>query len=235
VPTPMLRAGTPDVASVRRPPGQLVRGILSPFERASEILFGLIMALTITGALSVAQATEHETRALFASTLACNIAWGLVDGVLYVFNALVERGRRRLLTLALQGNADGVDVSELLAEVLPGRLLERLTPAEVHALRERFASQPGASERPRVRGRDVLGAVAVFLLVTASTFPVSLPFLLVRDPAEAMAISRGLSLLLLFFSGYAVGRYAGLRPVWVGLSTLAIGAVLVGVVKALGG
>ena len=50
-----------------------------------------------------------------------------------------------------------------------------------------------------------------------------------------MAISRGLSLLLLFFSGYAVGRYAGLRPVWVGLSTLGIGAVLVGLVKALGG
>ena len=85
------------MASVRRPPGQLVRGILSPFERASEILFGLIMALTITGALSVAHATEQETRALFASTLACNIAWGLVDGVLYVFNALVERGRRRLV------------------------------------------------------------------------------------------------------------------------------------------
>jgi VIT1/CCC1 family predicted Fe2+/Mn2+ transporter len=235
VATSMLRAGTPDVASVRRPPGQLVRGILSPFERASEILFGLIMALTITGALSVAQATEHETRVLFASTLGCNIAWGLVDGVLYVFNALVARGRHRLVTLALQGSADGVDVSELLAEVLPGRLLERLTPAELQALRQRLASHPGDSERPRVRGHDVLGAIAVFLLVTASTFPVSLPFLLVREPAKAMAISRGLSLLLLFFSGYAVGRYAGLRPVWVGLSTLAIGAVLVGVVKALGG
>jgi len=231
----MLRAGTPDVASVRRPPGQLVRGILSPFERASEILFGLIMALTITGALSVAHATEQETRALFASTLACNIAWGLVDGVLYVFNALVERGRGRLVTLALQGNAEGPDVSELLAEMLPGRLLDRLTPAEIQALRQRLASHPGASERPRVRGRDVLGAIAVFLLVTASTFPVSLPFLLVHEPAKAMAISRGLSLLLLFFSGYAVGRYAGLRPAWVGLSTLAIGAVLVGVVKALGG
>ena len=228
-------SSTSQVGQLRRPPGQLIRGVLSPFERASEIMFGLIMALTITGALSVANATEHETRALFVSTLACNIAWGLVDGVLYVFNALVERGRRMLVTLALQGNADGVDVSELLAEVLPGRLVDRLTPAELEALRERLASHPGASERPRVRAHDVLGGIAVFLLVTASTFPVSLPFLLVREPAEAMAISRGLSLLLLFFSGYAVGRYAGLRPVWVGLSTLGIGAVLVGLVKALGG
>jgi len=222
-------------ASSTWPPGQLIRGVLSPFERASEIMFGLIMALTITGALSVANVTEHETRALFVSTLACNIAWGLVDGVLYVFNALVERGRRMLVTLALQGNADGVDVSELLAEVLPGRLVDRLTPAELDALRERLAFHPGAPERPRVRAHDVLGGIAVFLLVTASTFPVSLPFLLVREPAAAMAISRGLSLLLLFFSGYAVGRYAGLRPVWVGLSTLGIGAVLVGLVKALGG
>ena len=86
-----------------------------------------------------------------------------------------------------------------------------------------------------MRTHDVLGGIAVFFLVTASTFPVSLPFLLVREPARAMTISRGLSLLLLFLSGYAVGRYAGLRPVWVGLSTLGIGAVLVGLVTALGG
>jgi VIT1/CCC1 family predicted Fe2+/Mn2+ transporter len=86
-----------------------------------------------------------------------------------------------------------------------------------------------------VRTGDLLGGIAVFLLVVASTFPVSLPFLLVGDPARAMAISRGLSLLLLFLSGYAVGRYAGLRPVWVGLSMLTIGVVLVGLVTALGG
>ena len=95
--------------SCARPPGQLIRGVLSPFERASEVMFGLIMALTITGALSVANATEHETRALFVSSLACNLAWGLVDGVLYVFNALVERGRRMLVSSALREGADGVD------------------------------------------------------------------------------------------------------------------------------
>lgn len=226
--------GSPHVGHPRRPPGQLIRGVLSPFERASEVLFGLIMALTITGALSVAQATEHETRALFASSLACNLAWGLVDGVLYVFNALVERGRRALVSSALREGADGSDASALLAELLPRRLLERLTPAELRVLRGKFAGS-GAPERPRVRADDVLGGIAVFLLVVASTFPVSLPFLLVRDPARAMAISRGLSLLLLFLSGYAVGRYAGLRPVWVGLSMLTIGVVLVGLVKALGG
>ena len=96
-------SSTSHVGDLRRPPGQLIRGVLSPFERASEVMFGLIMALTITGALSVANATEHETRALFVSTLACNIAWGLVDGVLYVFNALVERGRRMLVTRRCRG------------------------------------------------------------------------------------------------------------------------------------
>lgn len=193
------------------------------------------MALTITGALSVAHATERETRALFASTLACNLAWGLADGVMYVFNALVERGRRALVTAALRESADGTDAPALLAEVLPGRPVQRMTPAEILAFRARLAGHPGAPEAPRVHAQDILGGLSVFLLVAASTFPVALPFLLVRDPARAIAISRGLSLVLLFLSGYGVGRYAGLRPVWLGLSTLAIGVVLVGLVTALGG
>jgi hypothetical protein len=45
----------------------------------------------------------------------------------------------------------------------------------------------------------------------------------------------GLSLALLFVGGYAVGRYSGVRPVWMGLAMLGIGAVLVAAVTALGG
>ncbi|MGZ6078546.1 MAG: hypothetical protein ACXWK6_12125 [Myxococcaceae bacterium] len=228
-------SGSPHVGHARRPPGQLIRGVLSPFERAAEVLFGLIMALTLTGALSVAHATEQETRALFVSTLACNLAWGLVDGVIYVFNALVERGRRSLVTHAVREGTDARDLPALLAEILPGRLVHRLSPDELRALRTRFARDPDGPEAPRIHGQDLLGGIAVFLLVAASTFPVALPFLLLGDLAQAKVLSRGLALVLLFSSGVALGRYAGLRPVRTGLATLGIGAVLVALVTALGG
>jgi hypothetical protein len=217
------------------PPGQLVRGVLSPFERWAEVLFGLIMALTITGALSVAHATAEDSRALFFSALACNVAWGLVDGVMYVLNALFERGRRSLLARALRASADEAQVAEVLSDFLPRPFVGTLSPVELQGLRRKVLGHPELPERPRVHLVDLVGAAGVFLMVTVSTFPVALPFLLLPDPALAMRVSRALALLLLFLSGFAVGRFAGLSPVPVGLSMLGIGAVLVALVTALGG
>ncbi len=216
------------------PPAQLITGALTPLERASEMLFGLIMALTITGALSVAHATERDTRALFVSTLACNVAWGLVDAVMHVLNAVFERGRSSLVARALGGASRPEHARALLEDLLPAGLAPTLTAPEVELLRARVAGL-GEQGAQRVRAADLQGAFGVFFWVVASTLPVALPFLLMHDTAWAMATSRGLALLLLFGSGYAVGRYAGLRPIGMGLSVLGVGVVLVAVVMALGG
>ena len=49
--------------------------VLEPIERLSEILFGLIMALTITGAVSVATADDSATMSAFdpRRTSACAV------------------------------------------------------------------------------------------------------------------------------------------------------------------
>jgi VIT1/CCC1 family predicted Fe2+/Mn2+ transporter len=219
----------------QKPPGQLVRGVLTPLDRASELLFGLIMALTVTGALEIAQPTERDTRALFASTLACNIAWGLVDAVMYALNGMLARARRSLVARTLRDSPDPAQIPELLAEVLPEPFVKTLGAAELEAMRRKVVAHPALPEPPRVHGEDLLGGAGVFLLVVAGTFPVALPFLLFRDVTVAKAVSRGLALLLLFLCGYAVGRYSGLGPVRMGLLMLGLGAVLVGVVTALGG
>src|SRR5512144_2724238 len=69
---------------------------LDPADRLGEILFGLIMALGFTGAVRL----EHEkadNRALFIGIVGCNLAWAIVDGVMYVLTALFERGRKTRL------------------------------------------------------------------------------------------------------------------------------------------
>ncbi len=213
----------------------MVPGVLSPYDRGSEMLFGLIMALTITGALSVTSATPQETRALFASTLCCNVAWGFVDAVLYVMNSVLGRGRRLLLDRALREGADPAELRSFLADVLPEHVAAGLSTADLQAVRKAVATHPDLHAPARIQGEDLLAALGVFLVVVASTFPVALPFLLIQDVALAKTVSRGLSLALLFAGGYAVGRYSGVRPVWMGLAMLAVGAVLVAAVTALGG
>jgi hypothetical protein len=50
--------------------------VLEPGERISEILFGLIMALTVTGATSVVAADRFQIRTMLIAALGCNVAWG---------------------------------------------------------------------------------------------------------------------------------------------------------------
>ena len=71
--------------------------LLDPVDRVSEILFGLIMAVTILGSLSVATAGKEEMRTVTAAALGCNLAWGLVDAVMFVVRTATERTRNRVL------------------------------------------------------------------------------------------------------------------------------------------
>ena len=80
--------------------------VLSPVDRVSEMLFGLFMALTFIGAVSVADSGRSQIREMFIAALGCNLAWGLVDAVMYVVrtktertqHAPLEKARRRLVT-----------------------------------------------------------------------------------------------------------------------------------------
>jgi predicted membrane protein (TIGR00267 family) len=83
--------------------------------------------------------------------------------------------------------------------------------------------------------RDFRGALGVFLLVTVTTFPMVVPFLVFDDAVRALRWSHGVALLMLFLIGWVLGRHAGMRPLLTGLSMLAIGVVLAIVTILLGG
>src|SRR5207249_4453585 len=67
--------------------------VLDPIDRVSEVLFGLIMVLTFTGSLSVAEAGRESIRTMLIGALGCNLAWGIIDGVFYLMGCLAEKGR----------------------------------------------------------------------------------------------------------------------------------------------
>ena len=102
-------------------------------------------------------------------------------------------------------------------------------------MRRRLAALP-PGENAILRPRDYLEAVSVFLLVVIATFPVVAPFFLTRNAPLALLISQAITLIMLFFAGYALGRHAGhAKPLHIGMAMAVFGAVLIGVVKALGG
>src|SRR5207247_6334977 len=93
--------------------------VLEPIDRVSEILFGLIMVLTFTGSLSIAEAGRDDVRAMLIGALGCNIAWGVIDAILYLMGCLAERGRSLKIYRSVRGSVDPADAHRLMADALP--------------------------------------------------------------------------------------------------------------------
>lgn len=68
-------------------------------QRVSEVLFGLIMVLTFTGSLEVATAGRSDVRVMLVAALGCNLAWGIIDGGMYLMGTLHERGRKLMASV----------------------------------------------------------------------------------------------------------------------------------------
>jgi hypothetical protein len=204
-------------------------------DRISEVLFGLIMVLTTTSALSVVTQDRAQIRAMLVGALGCNLAWGIIDGGMYLMARLNERGRNILTLRALRNAADPGTAQRIIADALPPLAASALSPEQLQLMRQKMLQMPEPPARPRLTKNDWLGAVAVCLLVFLSTFPVVIPFIFVGDVRLALRASNAVAIAMLFLCGYAFGHRAGLRPWGMGISMVAVGGALVGVAIALGG
>jgi hypothetical protein len=209
--------------------------VLDPIERVSEVLFGLIMVLTFTGSLSVAEAGRDDVRTMLIGALGCNLAWGIIDGILYLMGCLAEKGRGLLIFRAVRKATNGKEAQRLIANALPPVVSSVLQPAELQAMHERLKQLPEPPERIRLGWNDWLGAVGVFFLVFLSTFPVVIPFTFMRNAGPALRVSNVVAIVMLFLTGYAFGRMTGRRPWLVGISMVVLGSILVSITMALGG
>jgi len=209
--------------------------VLEPHERISEVLFGLIMVLTFTGSLRVAEAGHSEIRTMLIGALGCNLAWGIIDGVLYLMSCLAEKGRSLMTYRAVRATSDPKKAQQLIADALPSVIASVLQPAELDAMHRRLQQLPEPTDRPHLSRRDWWGSLGVFLLVFLSTFPVALPFIFMRDPRPAMRFSNGIAIAMQFAAGVIYGRCVGRSPWLFGIGMVLLGGVLVALTMALGG
>jgi VIT1/CCC1 family predicted Fe2+/Mn2+ transporter len=208
--------------------------VLDTVERVSEMCFGLFMALTFVGAVNAVGEEKQTGIVMFYTALGCNLAWGLVDAVMYLVRTITMRGKQLTLALAVRRAPDEAAARRALHEGLPPVLAGLLTDADLESMRERLMTT-SLPERPRLHGGDFAGAFAIFLIVVATTFPVALPFVLIADPKTGLLVSRILTLVMLFGGGLALGRFAGYGTWRAGLAFVALGVVLTAAIIALGG
>jgi hypothetical protein len=209
--------------------------VLDPMERISETLFGLIMALTFICTLGVATAGDIKVQTILIGALGCNLAWGIVDGGLYLLARINERGGKILTLRAIRQAPDAATARRVIAEALPSPLASMLPEEQLESMRQQLQRLPEPSGTASLTKRDWKGALGLCALSFLTTFPVVIPFIFVSDAKLALRTSNAIALVMLFCCGYAFGFHSGLRPWVAGLAMVAFGGALVGIAVALGG
>jgi hypothetical protein len=216
-------------------PSKPVKRLLDPIERISEILFGLVMVLTITCSFSVGSGGRTEVREMLVGALGCNIAWGAIDAVLYWLACFYAHGQK-IVALRAARDAENPDRAyRVIADALPPLLASLTTPAELEVMRQKLQELPEPPNRPQITKDEWLGGLGIFLLVVAATLPVALPFVFVHDSQHALRISNWIAVGLLFVTGYVYGYHTGHKPLRSGLLMTIVGGAMVGLTIALGG
>ena len=210
---------------------------LDPGSRLSEILFGLIMVLTVTltAGFGVAEGTKG-VRQLLLAAIGANVAWGIIDAAMYIMNCMIVRRGKMRLVEAVQ-HADPDHALALVMDRVEPELQELLGPVKAKAFSKSVATHiVGAQTSGKILTReDLYGALASFWLVFVSCLPASIPFLIFREPQVALRVSNVLLIGSLFYVGHKWAKYAGKNRLIVGGGMVVIGLVLVGVAIFFGG
>jgi hypothetical protein len=204
-----------------------------------EALFGLIMTLTFTlGADLVIQEEGREgARQMMIGILGCNLAWGIIDGVLYLLACAFERGRVQRIGYQVREAQNPDQAREFVAGELDELLAPLSEPQQRHALYSAIVQRVKAEStlpKPLTRN-DLLGGLESALLVFSCSIPAVLPFVVFKEPQVALRVSNSLLLALLYYLGYRHARHTLAKPWIAGFVFLFVGLLLVVLTILLGG
>ena len=225
---------TPSRATAPAPEPTPAALSLSPLERGCEIVFGVLMTASVTSATQIGAGGQATVRELLLAAFGCNLAWGLIDAAMFLLQRQFGRFRAHRTMRELRAIGDEASFRARVCEELPpviGPALTADTFAGIRGLAKAYAMP-----RARFWNRSELEAAGmIWLLVTASTLPLVVPFLVLQDAGLALRLSKVVMVAMLFLLGGWIGRWSG-APAWKSGVVLALCGTLLAVsCIALGG
>ena len=216
-----------------------ITDVIDPGDALGEVLFGLIMALTFTiGSRLIFTEEGLDVRELIVATIGCNVAWGIIDAVLFVLGTVFYKSRRRRLFRQIKAAKSEPETLAALKREFPigeGPLSPKA--ADTDALYRAMLALAKRADPVNVAlsKSDLFAAAAVFLLVSTTSLPAVVPFLLIDNAYLALRASNLLLIALLFLTGWAWASFSDARPLHAGVTMTCLGLILVGIAVVLGG
>jgi VIT1/CCC1 family predicted Fe2+/Mn2+ transporter len=205
----------------------------------AEVIYGVIIAMTFTSILRGYPAVfEFVLQRTIYAALFCCIAWGIADGLFYLWerNYIIRR-ENTIIQFSKSGNQKEFALS-LIGEQLDDTILRNIPKENRVQLYEKLSQfLSGAESREKVSFREAATIVSgTFLLSAGAGLLVVTPFFLIENVEQALKISNLVGIFLLFGVGYfrALDRNVFSRVIF-GLGSSLIGIVIAGITIVLGG
>src|SRR5688572_963163 len=128
--------------------------LLNTMDRVAEILFGLIMALTFTCSIGIANKEKTEIRELLIAAIGCNLAWGLVDAIMFLFGVIAQKSRSRTILEYIRTSSEPEKARKYIADSLPPVVATVTGTEELEKMRRNLISLPSSNQRIRLTTKD---------------------------------------------------------------------------------
>jgi VIT1/CCC1 family predicted Fe2+/Mn2+ transporter len=225
---------------IRRPTDYLF-----PHERLVEILYGLVIALTITSAVRVITGgVDLDIPLMITTSLGAGVSWGMVDAMLYILVILFQRHRYTRIAGKISSAKDESEALATIKEDLEDSLIGTLDAEDqksvyrlvLHAQRRTSkASYTRQAKSISIVKEDIYGAFQVFFAMLLATLVVVVPLLLIEPPHLAVLASNIVAFFFLFVVGYTWAKHTNIRKTLFGMVLVTLGVAIVGICSILGG
>jgi hypothetical protein len=229
-----------------RPDTGFLWNLIDPIDWLTETIFSILIFLIFTLAFRFiwfAGDTEYihspaGVKELLTGALGAVLAWGIIDGVMYLLISMFERDEKHHLLRKVQAAASDEEAIELIADDLD-YILEPITSEnDRQALYTSILGQL-KQNTPRQIGlkkEDFINALGHVLVAIAAVIPSAIPLFVLQGNYDlAIWVSISVSFLMLFLAGFYWGRYTGTSTWKTGLILAGIAGVLVLIAIPLGG
>jgi hypothetical protein len=102
------------------------------------------MALTFVCSLGVATAGNLKIQTTLIGALGCNLAWGIVDGGLYLLARINDRGGKILALRAIRQAPDPETARRVIVDALPSELASVLPLEQLELMQQKLQQLPEA-------------------------------------------------------------------------------------------
>ena len=178
---------------------------LGRFWYSSEPMFGVIMVVCFTSVLrAFPYASDQVVRTILISALFCCIAWGLVDGIFYAWEAHYElEKKKKLQAQAHKAQGDPKNARELVEDDLGDTIVDLMDEKDKEQIYQIIEKNVFGVDLGSVSIKeDILTVLIAFSLVVGSSIIVMLPFLWISPATAALKVSNIAGILLLFVMGF---------------------------------